>query len=72
MATPRSANIKIFLLVIAVLIVLGTLYYTQRIVGELLLKEREVADLYASSLQFIANSSIEESDYSFIFEEVIS
>ena len=71
MASPRSANIKIILILIAVLIVVGTLMYTRLLVGELLQKERDVADLYARSLQFIANSTGDQSDYSFIFEEVI-
>jgi len=51
-ASPRSANIKILLIIIAVAIVVGTLMYTRLIVGELLQKERDVADLYARSLQF--------------------
>lgn len=72
MPIPRSANIKIALLAIAVGIVIGTLFYTQRLVRQLLLKEREVADLYARSLEFIANSPAGQTDYSFIFDEVIS
>ncbi|MBI5215933.1 MAG: HAMP domain-containing histidine kinase [Ignavibacteriae bacterium] len=71
MAIPRSANIKIGLLVTAVVIVLGTLYYTQNIVQQLLKKEREIAGLYARSLEFIANSPADQSDYGFIFTEVI-
>ncbi|TAK65946.1 MAG: HAMP domain-containing histidine kinase [Bacteroidetes bacterium] len=71
MATPRSANIKIGLLVTAVAIVLGTLYYTQSIVEQLLKKEHEIAQLYAHSLEFIANSPADQSDYGFIFTEVI-
>lgn len=75
MTSPRSANIKILLLVIAVLIVVGTLLYTRHIVQELLIKEREVADLYAKSLQFIANRPSDrtgdQTDYSFIFDEMI-
>lgn len=71
MASPRSANIKIFLLIVAVVIVIGTLFYTQYIVQQLLNKEREVAHLYAKSLEFIANSPADQTDYSFIFDEVI-
>ncbi len=71
MAIPRSANIKIGLLVGAVIIVLGTLFYTQALVQRLLVKEHEVATLYAHSLEFIANSPADQSDYSFIFTEVI-
>lgn len=75
MAVPRSTNIKALLLLVAVVIVVGTLFYTQRIVKELLQKEREVAALYAKSLQFIANRPTDRgddpTDYSFIFDEVI-
>jgi hypothetical protein len=69
---PTSANIKIGLMVIAVLIVIGTLWYTQFVVDQLLRKEREVADLYAKSLEYIANSPTEQADYSFIFDEVLA
>ncbi|HZY10523.1 MAG TPA: HAMP domain-containing sensor histidine kinase [Bacteroidota bacterium] len=71
MPIPRSANIKIILLITAVVIVVSTLLYTQHIVQQLLQKERDVADLYARSLEFIANSPTDQSDYSFIFEEII-
>jgi signal transduction histidine kinase len=67
----RSANIKILLLAIAVLIVIGTLVYTQRLVEEFLQKEREIAALYVKSLEFIANSPTGPTDYSFVFDEVI-
>ena len=71
MPTPRSANIKIFLLVSAVVIALGVLWYTQYIVENLLEKEREIAHLYAKSLQFIATSPTDQTDYSFVFDEII-
>lgn len=66
-----SSNIKITLLVVAVGIVIGTLWYTRVVVGKLLEKEREVADLYAKSLEYIANSPAEAADYNFIFSEVL-
>lgn len=68
---PRSANIKLVLLVAAVVIVVGTLLYTRSLVERLLQRERDVADLYAKSLEFIANSPAELTDYSFVFNEVI-
>ncbi|HTK82230.1 MAG TPA: HAMP domain-containing sensor histidine kinase [Bacteroidota bacterium] len=72
MASPRSANIKLLLLTIAVIIVVATLLYTQNLTKQLLKREHDVADLYAKSLEFIANSpSMDQSDYSFIFDEVI-
>ena len=75
MTRPRSANIKIFLLATALLIVLGTLFYTQKIVDQLLQHERDIAALHARSLEFIANRpadhGADQSDYSFIFSEII-
>lgn len=71
MRGPSSADIKIGLLIAAVLIVIATLWYTQRVVERLLEKEREVADLYATSLEYIANSEADHTDYSFIFDEVL-
>ena len=56
-------------------IVVATLIYTQGIVNRLLERERDVAGLYARSLEFIANRPTdrmnEQSDYNFIFDEVI-
>lgn len=72
MRGPTSVNIKAGLIVIALLIVIGTLWYTRRVVEQLLKKEDEVADLYAKSLEYIANSPTEHADYSFIFDEVLA
>ena len=75
MAGPRSANIKIVLIVLAVVIVVGTLLYTRIIVKQLLDRERGIADLYAKSVEFLANRPVDklsdQSEYSFIFDEVI-
>ena len=71
MPVLRSANIKIFLLITAVIIMIGTLVYSQRIVNDLLKKERDTANVYAKSLEFIANSRSDQFDYSFIFEQLV-
>ncbi|HLF20365.1 MAG TPA: HAMP domain-containing sensor histidine kinase [Bacteroidota bacterium] len=68
---PVSGKLKVFLLVFAFLIVGGTLFYTHEIVQQLQAKEREVANLYAKSLGFIANAKEGEGDYSFVFNEII-
>ncbi len=67
----RSGNFKIALLVVASAIVIGTLLYTQNVVKKLERKQREVADLYAKSLEYIANEKTALGDYSFLFEELI-
>jgi signal transduction histidine kinase len=71
MAKPRSTNIKLALVVGAIVLVVATLFYTQILVKKLLAKEHEIAGLYAKSLQYIATSSLEQVDYSFIFDEVL-
>lgn len=71
MPAPRSTNIKLILLGTAVVIVVATVLYTRYIVQQLLERERQVADLYAKSLEFIANTPTDQSDYSFIFNEII-
>ena len=75
MATPRSANIKLFLVITAVIIVVATLLYTRYLVKDLLDREHEIAGLYARSIEFIANrppdKATDQSDYSFIFDEMI-
>jgi signal transduction histidine kinase len=67
----RSGNIKIALVVVACAIALGTLLYTQQVVQNLQKRERDIADLYAKSLEYIANEKAPTGDYSFIFNEII-
>ena len=75
MALPRTTNIKLALLVLATAIVLGTLWYSQTLVDELLQNERNVATLYVKSLEYVANQPTDslttQADYSFLFEQVI-
>jgi signal transduction histidine kinase len=71
MASPRSTNIKLALVISAIVLVVATLFYTETLVKKLLAKEHEIAGLYAKSLQYIATSPMEQTDYSFIFDEVL-
>ena len=68
---PASVNIKIILLVIAVLIAGGTLFYTQALVGKLQTKERQIVEMYAKVIEHIANSSSTETDITFLFDNFI-
>lgn len=67
----RTGNFKIVLLVIALGIVAGMLVYSQNIIDRLLSKEREVVDLYARSLEYVASDRSGNGDYSFVFDEII-
>ena len=55
MKSYGSANIKIALFLTGVVIMIATLVYTQILVTEILEREREIANLYAKSIEFIAN-----------------
>lgn len=68
---PASVNIKIILLFTALMIGGGTLYYTHALVKKLQVKEKQVVQLYAKGLEYIANSSTDESDITFLFENII-
>lgn len=68
---PSSVNIKVALLVIAIVLAAGTLFYTQSIVHKLIDREARTAHLYAQSLQYLANDQSTSQDYSFIFDDVL-
>lgn len=68
---PASINLKILLLVIALIIAAGTLYYTQNLVNKLQKKEREIVELYAKGIEYIANSSNPNEDITFLFDNII-
>jgi two-component sensor histidine kinase len=69
---PSSAKLKIVLLVLAFAIIGSILWYTHTIVQSLSKKEKEIADLYAKSLEYIANARANDIDYSFVFTEIIN
>ncbi|MBT8380099.1 MAG: HAMP domain-containing histidine kinase [Ignavibacteria bacterium] len=68
---PGSVNIKIILLILALLIAGGTLLYTQSLVNKLQKKEREIVELYAKGIEYVANSSNPNEDITFLFDNII-
>lgn len=66
-----SLNIKIALLLSGVLIALGILFYTQTLISKIQKREAQIADLYAKSLEYIANDTSSTGEYNFIFNEII-
>lgn len=66
-----SLNIKIALLLSGVVIALGVLYYTQTLIDKIQKREAQIADLYAKSLEYIANDTSATGEYNFIFNEII-
>ena len=68
---PASVNIKIVLMIIAVLIAIGTLYYTQTLVAKLQEKERQIVELYAKGIEYLANTTNPDVDITFLFDNII-
>lgn len=68
---PASVNIKLALLIIAFAIGGGTLLYTNSLVVKLQEKEKQVVQLFAKGLEYVANSPVENSDITFLFENII-
>lgn len=65
-------NIKLVLLILAITITAGTFYYTQDLVTKLQKSERDIVELYANSLQFIADPAANANeDFTFVFQNII-
>lgn len=67
-----SFKLKIVLVLSAVIIALGILYYTQLLVERIQKREAMIAGLYAKSLEYIANDQSSTGEYNFIFNEIIT
>ena len=68
---PSTVNIKIILLIAAILIAAGTLIYTQSLVQKLQEKEKEIVELYAKGIEYVANTTESGADLTFLFENII-
>lgn len=68
---PASVRIKIVLMIIAVGIAIGTLYYTQTLVTKLQEKERQIVELYAKGIEYLANTTNPDVDITFLFDNII-
>ncbi len=72
MKSYGSANIKIALLVTGVVIIIATLIYTQVLVSDILEREREIANLYAKAIEYIATDESQSGEYNFVLSNVVS
>ncbi len=68
---PASLKIKIALVIVAVLIAGGTLLYTQYLVQKLQETERQIVQLYAKGIEYVANTSGTDVDITFLFENIL-
>jgi len=66
-----SLNIKIALIVSGVLIALVVLFYTQILAQKIQKRERDIAGLYAKSMEYLANDENSSGEYGFIFDQII-
>jgi signal transduction histidine kinase len=56
---------------IAIAIAIATLYYTQNLVKKLQQKERQIVELYADGIAYLANTNSPEMDITFLFDNII-
>mgnify|MGYP000545470407 FL=1 len=68
---PASVNLKFILIIFALIIAFGTLYYTNQLVVKLQEKERQIVELYAKGIEYIANTDNPDADITFLFDNII-
>ena len=71
MRSSLSTKFKLALLVLASFVVVGVLFYSQRLTEELLARERKSVDLYAKSYEYITSDRSTSGDLSFMFTEIV-
>lgn len=70
-SNPSARNIKFALIFLGLLIGAGTLLYTNSLVKTLQDREKQVIQLFANGLEYIANSAQDYSDITFLMENII-
>ncbi|MCX6134684.1 MAG: HAMP domain-containing sensor histidine kinase [Ignavibacteriales bacterium] len=68
---PQSSELKVGLLILAFVIVAGTLWYTHSIVSDLEVNQKNIASLYAKSFEYMGSSTTQNGDYTFVVEEIV-
>ncbi len=68
---PASVQIKVSLLILAIFFGAGTLWYTHLLIERLEKKEKQIVQLFADGLQYVANANSEMTDITFLFENII-
>lgn len=66
-----SSNIKFGLLFLALVIAIGTLYYSQNLTKRLQAREKQIVELFADGIRYIATSEATQ-DYSFIYNNIVT
>ncbi len=71
MRSSLRSRFALVLLVLASLVVVGVLIYSQRITNELLARERRTVDLYAKAYEYMTSERSSSGDLSFMFTEIV-
>ncbi len=71
MRSSLASRFALVLFILASLVVVGVLIYSQRITDELLQRERKSVDLYAKAYEYITSEKSASSDLSFMFTEIV-
>jgi signal transduction histidine kinase len=66
-----SQKIKIAIIVSGVIIAIIVLIYTQTLAQKTQKRERDIAGLYAKSMEYLANDENSSGEYGFIFDQII-
>lgn len=66
----QKKRIKILILIVALIIGVASVYYTNTLVSKLALREQKLIDLYANGLRFLVNSE-NTGNLTFLFNEII-
>jgi signal transduction histidine kinase len=67
----NNSNLKWVVLVASVLISIGSIYYTNILVDQLKVRERQQVQLYAKAIEYTANEEDTFGDVNFIAEEIL-
>lgn len=65
-----AGKFRIFLLFFAIVFVATLLFFSQTITDQLLERERKIVDLYARSLEYVANNPTSTGDFGFAFDVI--
>jgi len=68
---PASVYLKSILIILAIGIAGGTLFYTNWLVEKLQHKDKQIVELYANGLQYLVNTEDNSANLTFVFENII-
>ena len=68
---PTTLKLKLVLLAIGLVIAAGTFVYTQNLIGDLQESQTEIVELYAQTLDYIANTNVQDAEFTFLLENIV-